>query len=149
MVAESQKYIVEFTAAFKQLAQAKPLTCAATQTDFPAVPAPTTVVIDVNIPSSLIVSGLLIVWQFILGQLIGIIHDINKDVKVHAFSSGMTGFTYLSFAPPERGGRGHFKADILREAERSGRPIAEVAGEVCNPYYHIYITMSYTIDQFA
>lgn len=50
MSAEWQKYHTELTAAFEHLIQAKPLTCAATQTEFPAIPAPATVVIDVKIP---------------------------------------------------------------------------------------------------
>lgn len=72
------------------------------------------------------------VLQFTIGRLVGILHNMNKDIKVHAFCSGMVGHAYLVFAPPERGGLGHTKAVIIQEAEKSGKSAVEVAGKVCS-----------------
>ena len=70
-----------------------------------------------------------------VGQLATIIPKVPENqAKIVAFCSSMAGFEYMSFAPPERGGRGDQKAKVMQQAAETGRPIAEVADDVSYPW---------------
>ena len=42
----------------------------------------------------------------------------------------MVSHFYMSFAPPEKGGRGDIKEKVTGIVDQTGRPLAEVAEEV-------------------
>ncbi|TCD71978.1 hypothetical protein EIP91_000110 [Steccherinum ochraceum] len=116
--AEQTRYFEQFITMYKQLLNQGPVTCAVTKATFESVPAPKILVID-----------------FINGPLAKMVHSLpNNHAKVVGFCSGMASFQYLWLAPANRGGRGDLKADILREAERSGRPVVDVADDMVHAF---------------
>lgn len=65
------------------------------------------------------------------GELLRVVRKISQDrAKVVGFCPGMASFIHLTFAPAERGGRAGLKLKVSEEAEKSGRPLDEVADEV-------------------
>ncbi|THH23192.1 hypothetical protein EUX98_g7990 [Antrodiella citrinella] len=114
---EQERYVVALLDAHKQLVAEKPVTCFDTKVEFPALPAPKIVVLDL----------------FIAGQLVHGLHDVG-DVKVVPFCPGMASFGYMTFAPIERGGRAYVKAKVLEEAEKTGRSAVDVADDFAHTY---------------
>ncbi|KAH8085451.1 UDP-Glycosyltransferase/glycogen phosphorylase [Cristinia sonorae] len=114
---EQERYFVVFVAAYQKLLEEKPLTCFVTNAEFPAVPAPKTVVLD-----------------FMVGSLAGTVKSMNKNAQVIGFCSGMASYLYLSFAPRERGGRGDFKQKAHSISQETGRHIHEVAEELAHTF---------------
>lgn len=48
MAAETERYLTQFVATYAQLLDEKPVTCASTHTEYPALSAPTMLVVDVR-----------------------------------------------------------------------------------------------------
>ncbi|TCD71965.1 hypothetical protein EIP91_000097 [Steccherinum ochraceum] len=119
MTNDAQCYLTAFMNEYTLLAQEKPITCFVTKAEYPAVRAPTALVID-----------------FIHGPLAKMVHNlgVGPKAKVIAFSSGMVSFMYLCVAPVERGGRGNLNEKVYREVEKSGRAVADVADEIVHDY---------------
>lgn len=70
--------------------------------------------------------------KFMVGSIAcSVSHIKEHQAKIVGFCSGMVSFIYVSFAPVARGGQADFKEKVLNEAQVSGRPVGEVAEEVC------------------
>ena len=46
------------------------------------------------------------------------------------FASGMASFLFTMFGPLERKGRGNFQEKVLKEVQKTGKPLIDVANEV-------------------
>ncbi|KAH8085452.1 UDP-Glycosyltransferase/glycogen phosphorylase [Cristinia sonorae] len=114
---EQERYFANFIATYQTLLEKKPVTCSATKTEYSAISAPQTVVID-----------------FIVGALAGIVKNLNAKAQVVCFCSAMASYAHLFFAPVERGGRGDFKQKVHRIAEETGKDVTEVAEELAHTF---------------
>lgn len=66
-----------------------------------------------------------------LGSLIDMVRNTpNNHAKIMNFASGMASFLFTMFAPLERKGRGNFQEKVLKEVQKSGKPLIDVANEV-------------------
>ncbi|KAH8087202.1 UDP-Glycosyltransferase/glycogen phosphorylase [Cristinia sonorae] len=117
MAREQRRYLEVFALAYRQLFEEKPVTCATTGTEYPAIPSPKTVVFD-----------------FMVGPLVRVVKGIDDKAKMVLFCSAMASFAYLSFAPVERGGQGDFRQCALKIAEETGKEVVDVADELLSTY---------------
>ncbi|TCD71969.1 hypothetical protein EIP91_000101 [Steccherinum ochraceum] len=123
--ASTGRYIAEFVNTYQQLLDEQPITCCVTKTEFAAAASPAMLVVD-----------------FMIGSLVSIVRSLPKNkAKILGFCSGMVAFVYLSFAPTERGGRAALKDKIIQEAEKSGRPLFDVADDTFHTFTEDIIQM--------
>ncbi|THH28055.1 hypothetical protein EUX98_g6132 [Antrodiella citrinella] len=112
MKLERERYSVVFEEAYKLLVAGKPVSCFETKVEVPAIPPPKVVIVD-----------------FIAGELTHIVHK-TSNVKAIGFASLMASYSYVSFAPVERGGRADFKLKVLDEVTKTGRDPIKVADDL-------------------
>ncbi|KAH8103111.1 UDP-Glycosyltransferase/glycogen phosphorylase [Cristinia sonorae] len=117
MKEEQSRYYEVFMAAYQKLLDERPVSCAVTNVEFPVVPAPKVVLVD-----------------FMVGPLAGMIKKVNSQSQVIGFCSGMASFVYISFAPTDKSGRVDFEAKVKAAVKETGRPIHDVAEEMAHNF---------------
>ena len=68
-------------------------------------------------------------------DIVGKLPKNKNKLKTIGFCPAMASYAYVSFAPPERGGRADFKAKVSEEAKVSGRSVEDVADDVRTELY--------------
>lgn len=77
----------------------------------------------------------MLVVQFFCNNPLKTIRELSKSaVKVYDWYAGSATFLFYPFGPANKGGRGDFRPKILEVVEKTGRPLPEVAEEVCSHY---------------
>ncbi|KAH9849890.1 UDP-Glycosyltransferase/glycogen phosphorylase [Lenzites betulinus] len=100
-----------------QLVAGEEVVCKKTGTRFDPLPKPDAVIIDC-----------------LAVQLIRSIKKLSgTDVKMYSWASASTYVLFHVFGPKQYGGRGSFIKDIEAEAQRTGRPLDDIAVEVLRP----------------
>ncbi|KAI0790764.1 UDP-Glycosyltransferase/glycogen phosphorylase [Abortiporus biennis] len=103
-----------FANTFDRLLNEEPLTCARTGQQYDALPAPKSVILD----------------MFCSVAMQSVRDKSGKSVKIYLWYPGAASFLIPVCAPPSKGGRGDFRAQIYEEVSKNERDIKEVAEEI-------------------
>ncbi|KAF7342294.1 Glycosyltransferase family 1 protein [Mycena venus] len=108
------KTIEHYPGAYETLYRGNAIKCATTGTEFPAIPPPSIVILDV----------------FALPQLHATRSVSGTSTPIFMFVAGNAGALIRMFCPESMGGQGELGAKIDAEALRVGKPVDEIGDEL-------------------